>query len=149
MYRKILLAYNGSAHSAAALRQAADIARAFNAELHILGIVVTTGGLAMAQAAGPTDVIEMEGARIRQALETAARNLRDQGVNVSACIRQGDPAIEIVGYARKIQADLAVLGHTDKGIITRWFQGSIGAKLLSNLPCSLLIATEHASGPAA
>lgn len=143
MYRKILLAYNGSAHSAAALRQAADLARAFEAELHVLGIVVTTGGLAMAQAAGPTDVIEMERARIRQALEAAAHDLKDQGVNVSACIRQGDPSNEIVGYALKIKADLVVLGHTDKGMLTRWFQGSIGSKLLSHLPCSLLIATEH------
>ena len=69
--------------------------------------------------------------------------LKNQGVNVSACIRQGDPSNEIVGYALKIKADLVVLGHTDKGMITRWFQGSIGSKLLSHLPCSLLIATEH------
>lgn len=143
MYQRILLAYNGSAHSAAALHQAADLARLFDAELHVLGIVVTTGGLAMAQAAGPTAVIELERTRIRQALETAAHNLKDQGVNVSACIRQGDPANEIVGYALKIKADLVVLGHTDKGILTRWFQGSIGSKLLSHLPCSLLIAIEH------
>ena len=68
MHKKILLAYNGSAHSAAALRQAGELAKLAGAELHILGIVVTTGGLVMAQAAGSLDVIEMERVRIEKAL---------------------------------------------------------------------------------
>jgi nucleotide-binding universal stress UspA family protein len=146
MHKKILLAYNGSAHSEAAMRQAADLARLANAELHILGIVVTTGGLAMAQATGAIDVLDVERSRIQKAIEKAVRGLTEHNIKVHACIRQGDPANEIVAHARKIGADLVVLGHTDKGIITRWFQGSIGAKLLSNLPCSLLIATGKSGG---
>jgi nucleotide-binding universal stress UspA family protein len=146
MHKKILLAYNGSAHSEAAMRQAADLARLADAELHILGIVVTTGGLAMAQATGPIDVLDVERSRIQKAIEKAVHGLTEHKIKVHACIRQGDPANEIVAHARKIGADLVVLGHTDKGIITRWFQGSIGAKLLSDLPCSLLIATGKSKG---
>ena len=142
MHKKILLAYNGSAHSEAAMRQASNLARLAEAELHILGIVVTTGGLAMAQATGAIDVLDVERDRIHKAIEKAIRGLQEHHIDVHACIRQGDPANEIVAHALKIHADLVVLGHTDKGIIARWFQGSIGEKLLSNLPCSLLIATE-------
>ena len=141
MFQKILLAYNGSVHSAAALKQAADLARLSKAELHILGIVVTTGAMAFAQVEGVIDVMEGERTRIQQAVETAAADLIGQGVNVAYSIRKGDPAEEIVAHAHKIKADLAVLGHTEKGVIARWFQGSIGAQLLSHLPCSLLIVT--------
>jgi nucleotide-binding universal stress UspA family protein len=141
MFQKILLAYNGSIHSAAALEQAADLARSANAELHILGIVVTTGVMILAQGEGVFDIRAVERNRIQQAVETAAIDLGNRGVNVVSNIREGEPVEEIVSYAYKIRADLAVLGHTEKGVIARWFQGSIGAQLLDHLPCSLLIVT--------
>ena len=142
MFERILLAYNGSAHSNAALRQAADLARHTNAQLHLLGIVVTTGAVGFAQAAGAIDMSERERTRIQAAVETAANDLGNQGLNVVYTIREGNPANEIVNQAFRIKADLAVLGHTDKGIIARWFQGSVGAELLAHLPCSLLIVTK-------
>lgn len=140
MYHRIVVAYDGSTQSAAALEQATGLARVCNAELHLLGVVVTSGGFLIAQAAGPNDVWGMERKYIEEALDAAARELDGQGVNVVTGIREGDPAIEIVAYVHQINADLAVLGHTDKGLLARWFQGSTGARLLSNLPCSLLIA---------
>lgn len=141
MFQKILLAYNGSVHSAAALRQAADLARLANAELHILGIVVTTGVMMLAEAEGVFDHRMVEKDRIQQVVETAARDLCSQGVNAVCSTREGDPAREIVAHAFKIKADLAMLGHTEKGVIARWFQDSLGAQLLDHLPCSLLIVS--------
>ena len=79
MFQKILLAYNGSAHSAAALKQAADLARSADAELHILGIVVTSGAMAFAQVEGTIDIVEVERSRIQQAVETAATELQWSG----------------------------------------------------------------------
>jgi nucleotide-binding universal stress UspA family protein len=143
MYQTILLAYNGSAHSAAALRQAVDIARGSDAKLHILGIVVTNGSLALAQASGTLDVLHLERERITKAIETVACKLRDEGMSVVFSVREGDPAQQIIHYATQAKADLVVLGNTNKGMIARWLQGSIGAKLLSHLPCSLLIAEER------
>ena len=37
-----------------------------------------------------------------------------------------------------------VVGHTGKGVLARLFQGSVGAELLNNLQCSLLVATGEA-----
>jgi len=42
MYKKIVLAYDGSSFSTAALHQGAEIARYCKAELHLLSIVETT-----------------------------------------------------------------------------------------------------------
>ena len=142
MYQKILMCYHATQHSAVALRQATDIARAFNAELHLLGIVVTSGGLAIAQSAGPTDVLGIEHERIRAALDQAASELAGQNVNVLTAIREGNAVTEILGYAHQIKADLVVLGHRERGAVARWFQGSTSSRLLDNLPCSLLIATQ-------
>lgn len=144
MYQKILLAYDGSSFSAAALRQGTDLARLCQAELHLLGIVVTTGSSLIVEAEGQIDVWGLERQDIERALASAAHDLGGKGVNAITSIRQGDPAIEIVTYAHEIKADLVVLGHSEKGIIVRWFEGSVGTELLNNLPCSLLIATGKA-----
>jgi len=141
MYRKILVAYDGSSFSEVALRQGAELARLCKAELHLLGIVVTTGYMALAEGIAGNDIWGMERKQIEAALETATRDLGGQGLNVVTSIREGDPTYEIIASAHELSADLAVLGHTDKGVFARWLEGSVGAGLLRDLPCSLLIAT--------
>ena len=138
---EILLAYDGSTFSAAVLRQGAELASLCKAELHLLSIVVTTGSMAIAEAVGPSDVWGLEQKDRQQVVEATAQYLHNQGLNVITCVRYGDPAVEIAAYAHEINAELVVLGHTSKGMLTRWFQGSVGAKLLDHLPCSLLVAT--------
>ncbi len=141
MYRKILLAYDGSTFSAAVLRQGAELAKLCKAELHLLSIVVTTGAMGMAESIGSSDVWGLEQQSLQPAVEAAVQELHQQGLNVITCVRYGDPAVEIAAYAHEVGADLVVLGHTSKGMLTRWFRGSVGTKLLDHLPCSLLIAT--------
>jgi nucleotide-binding universal stress UspA family protein len=142
MYRKILLAHDGTKSSSAALRQSVDLAQHCKAELHQLGVVVTTGVSAIAESyAGATDIWGQDQDYLRQALDTAARDLGGQGLSVSTSIRSGSPGMEIAACAHEIKADLVVVGHTGKGVLARLFQGSVGAELINNLPCSLLVAT--------
>lgn len=143
MYSKVLVAYNASKHSAEALKQGIAIARMSGAELHILGIVANTGGVALAGSAGAIDVLGVQHQRIQEALQSVLGELADQDVDAKTSISEGDPASEIIACAYRIHADLAVIGHSTKGALARWFQGSVGSRLLSELPCSLLIATER------
>lgn len=140
MYRKILLAYDGSTYAAAALRQGAELAGLCGGELHLLGIVSTTGGFAIAQAAGPQDVWGLEQQHLQRAIEDAAKQIAGKCVSLVSVIREGDPATEIIAYAREIKADLAVIGHPDRGVMARWFRGSTSTRLIQELRCSLLIA---------
>lgn len=141
MYRKILLAYDGSTFSASALKQSAELAKLTQAELHLLSIAVTSGGMAISEAAGATDVWGHEEQALDKEVAAAVAALNELHVSVITTIRYGDPAIEIAAYANQIQADLVVLGYARRGILSRWFQGSVSAKLLDHLPCSLLVAT--------
>ncbi len=141
MYKKILVAYDGSRFSDVALHQAADLARLCNAELHLLGIMAITSISAVAQGTGSVDIWGMERKQIEDALETAARDLSSQGLKTKTSIREGNPANEIAACAAEIVADLVVVGHSGKGVLARWFEGSVGAGLLRDLHCNLLIAT--------
>jgi nucleotide-binding universal stress UspA family protein len=144
VFKKILLAYDGSDHTAAALRQSADLARLCNAELHLLGIVVTAGSVVVAEAYGAAyggnDLFGQERKAIEDALSRATSELGEH-ISVHARIREGNPADEIAAYAHEAGADLAVIGHSGKGLLARWFEGSTGAKLIRDLPCNLLVAT--------
>jgi nucleotide-binding universal stress UspA family protein len=140
MYRTIVLAYDGTPACEAALQQAAQLASQQPARLHLLGIAVTTGGMTLAESVGGQDAwAPQEAARKRQ-LAAAAAGLRAQGLELVEAVRSGDPAAQIIGYAQEVGADLIVLGHSGKGAVTRWLQGSVGVQLLDRLPCSLLIA---------
>lgn len=142
MYRRILLAYDGSSVSDAVLRQGAELARVCKAEVHLLGIVATTAAMAIAESIGPTDVLGFEQRDMQRLVDAAVQDIRGQGLSVTASIRFGDPAVEIVAYAREVDANLIVLGHKSRGTLTRWLQGSVGAHLLHHLPCSLLVAAD-------
>lgn len=140
MYGKILLAYNGTTYAANALRDGAELARQCGAELHLLGIVPTTGVYAIAQSHAAGDMLGLEQAHLRRALEEAAQQIAGKCVKLVSVIREGDPAGEIVAYAREIDADLVVIGHRDRSALARWFGGSTSQRLLNDLKCSLLIA---------
>ncbi|MDE2403524.1 MAG: universal stress protein [Sphingomonadales bacterium] len=140
MYRRILLAYNGTTYATVALRQGAELARLCGAELHLVGIVATTGGFAIAQAAGPQDVWGLEQQHLRKALEAAAQEIAGKCVHLVSVIREGDPASEIVAYANEIKADIVVIGHRDRSVMARWLGGSTSQRLIQELRCSILIA---------
>lgn len=142
MYRTIVLAYEGSAFSAGALRQGLALARLCAAQLHVLGIAVRSGGMAIAESVGADDVWGRGQQDLERNLQTAMQEIRGQHGAALSCIRHGDPAIEIASYAREVNADLVVLGHAGKGPLARWLQGSVGVRLLDELPCSLLVATD-------
>ncbi len=146
MFQKIVVAYEGSGASEVALRRGAELARACHAELHLLGIVVTSGGLLLDPAYVPVELVEAERRLLLDTLEDIARVFGHDGITTRTCIRDGAPEAEIATYIKEIAADLAVIGHSHKGLLARWFNGSVGAHLLEDLQCSLLVATD---GPSA
>jgi nucleotide-binding universal stress UspA family protein len=142
MYQTIIIAYDGTAVGDAALHEAARLARLCEARLHILAIVVTTGGLLLDPATVSIDLLESERQCLDQALDKAAQRLARQGLIATTCIRDGDPAVEIVAYAHEIKADLVVTGHNHKGMLARWFEGSVATRLADTMPCSMLIVID-------
>lgn len=143
MFQKIVMAYSGGEEIKAALYRAADLARLYNAELNLIGIAESIPRTALAEPYPQYEFLATGRNSIEQALLIEAEELGNQGLKVTTEVLEGNPANEISAYAKRIGADLVVIGHTDKGLLARWFEGSTGAKLIRDLPCSLLIATER------
>ena len=140
MFQKILVAYDGSPSSETALSQGGELARLCQGELHLFGVIVSTGGMAIGQAAGAEDMLGREGNAIRSSLQDVAGKLRAEGLRVVTQTAEGSPAEEIARYALETGADLLIIGHILHFSLGHWLQGSVAKALLRELPCSILVA---------
>lgn len=143
MYRHILLAYDGTKEGACALRQGADLAQSIGAEVTLLAVIAAPTGVLIAEAVGPGDLLAREQALHDEVLGFGLDRLAARGLKAAGRIAYGVPIDEIIGAAREVGADLIVVGHRRKGRLARWWSGSVGASLLTEAPCSILIAIDE------
>ena len=139
MYKRILLAYDGSVEGRTALREGALLARQCGAQVFLLSVLVDTGTLLLADVADAGASVQMEDAFMEVLSEGVAR-LRQLGFDPVAKLVRGEPAEEIGTFARQIGADLIVVGHRRQSAFDRWWSGPRGAYLIDYTDCSLLVA---------
>jgi nucleotide-binding universal stress UspA family protein len=65
--------------------------------------------------------------------------LANNGVEVSSEVRFGQPAEEIIAYARDIKADLIAMCTHGRSGIARWAYGSVADKVLRSAACPVLL----------
>jgi nucleotide-binding universal stress UspA family protein len=140
MFRTILLAYDGTRAGREALDQGAELASLCQARVYLLAVVAHELGVALAEAAAPSDLPEREYQEVRRVRAAGAEELRRAGLSVKTRLSTGSPAEEIGRMAHEVGADLIVVGHREQSALARWWRGSVGASLLAHAPCSLLVA---------
>lgn len=144
MYRRIVLAYDGSLDGQEALRQATDLACLCDAEVRLLAVVDPSMDFLAAEAA--SFAIDQEQQSIASVLQSGLAQLRRRGLRAKGEIGFGNPAKEISRFALEFGADLIVVGHREQKSWMRWWNGSVGASVLVHAPCSLLVAVVPNAG---
>ena len=139
MYKRILLAYDGSVEGRTALREGALLARQCGAEVFLLSVLVDPGTFLLAEVAHAGASVQMENAFMDVLNEGVAR-LRQLGFDPVAKMVRGEPAKEIGTFASQIEADLIVVGHRRQSAFDRWWSGPKGAYLVDYTDCSFLVA---------
>lgn len=132
MLRKVLLAYGDSAGAEEALSLAIELVRCLQADMHIVVAVKP------AQNPEAPDV----GADRRyawQRLRSAEGHTSRAGLVVQLNVVEGDPAAQIIEHARRIAADIIVLGHAHHGRLEPMSGGSVAARVLEQAPCAVLM----------
>jgi len=139
-FEKILLAYDGSEQGRIALRRTLPLLGAGEVEVHLLAVVPLTGAVAAAEGFYTESMYEAERERIEKILAEGVGLLKQRGVDAEGHLRAGEPAHQIARLADELSVNLVVVGHQRRGVLARWWQGSVGASLLDRLNCSLLVA---------
>ena len=136
MYKKVLLAYDGSVEGRRALREGAKLAQLCRAEVFLLAVVEVSS--IMTPEAGLTIPIELQTEDYRTILNEGADRLRALGFNPTSRLEVGDAGQKIAEVAEEIGAHLVVVEHRPQGPLARWF-GSIVSYLVQRLRCSALV----------
>jgi len=146
MFSKLLLAFDGTREGRQALRQAAALARRIDAEVHLLSVVHLSPGELLGESALPGGPVELNEAEMDKVVQEGLAELRRAGLKAEGTLSRGaNPARDIADVARRIGADLIVLGHRDRGLLARLWSGSVGQQLIAHAPCSVLIAVAPAA----
>jgi nucleotide-binding universal stress UspA family protein len=146
MYKRILLAYDGSVEGRTALREGALLARKCSAEVFLLS-VLDTGALLLSEVTLAGASAQMEDS-FKEILDEGVARLKKLGFDPVAELVRGQPAEEIGKFARKVGADLIVVGHRRQNAFDRWWSGPTGAHLMDYTDCSLLIGRKAVSDEA-
>ncbi len=144
MYKVILVPLDGSPLAEKAVPHASEISARFGARVTLFAVVEAYQVSAQPGVVGPIISaqynIDEDLARVREYLKTVAQGLREQGIDVITEVHQGDPAAEIVDYAKTIAADLIVMSTHGRSGIRRWVYGSVADRVLrsANIPVLLV-----------
>ena len=134
MYRKVLLAYDGSQSGRTALLECADINNFLHAEIHLLAVAPLMAGIYLSEGFVPDTLQEDENRRFGEILDEGLKLLAEKGV-------RAEGHVEICRLAGELGADLIVVGHRKHAFfMSRWWKGSVGSTLIEDAPCSVLIA---------
>jgi nucleotide-binding universal stress UspA family protein len=138
MYKRVLLAYDGSVEGRTALREGALLARQCGAEVFLLSIVADPNAVLLAAAAQVGAYLPIED-DFTEVLNEGVARLKQLGFDPVAKLVRGEPAEEIGNFAKQVGADLIVVGHRRQSAFDRWWSGPKGAYLLDYTDCSLLV----------
>jgi nucleotide-binding universal stress UspA family protein len=140
MFKKILVAYDGSDHAIRALDIAIDIAKKYEAKLDIIEVVDTAALLGMGVAPIPGEVIQQVYNKAKNDVDSAKSKAQQQGVKeVESVVLEGDPATAILEYASKNGVDLIVTGSRGLSTFKRIILGSVSTKIVQDSKIPVLV----------
>ena len=143
LYKKVLLAYDGSVEGRLALREGAKLAQYCGAEVFLLAVVEPSFGATL--EGGVMVPIDDQIATYQAILDEGVKRLQAMGFSPTARLGMGAAGQEIAGVAEEIGANLVVVGHRPTGPLARWWFGSVGSYLIKHLRCSVLVAQTEIS----
>jgi nucleotide-binding universal stress UspA family protein len=137
--RRILVPFDFSAPAARALHWTADLRKQLRGtSVHVVHVwdLVPAAMLAAPQAAGPSD--EDVGAVERDLRAACQKCDLEATVSVEPAPHVGDA---IVAVARRIHADLIVMGTHGRGGLTRAVLGSVADQVVRRADCPVTVVT--------
>ena len=145
MYKKILLAYDGSDAGQMALLDCRELCNWNQAELHLVAVMPSAMSfVGLEGGVYDVELEEREKRKYRGVLEDGLRRLAEAGFTAQGEVVTGEAVDEINKYAKKIGADLIVVGHKHlDSWAARWWRGSISGALIEHAHCSVLVVIIH------
>jgi nucleotide-binding universal stress UspA family protein len=139
MFKKLLVAYDGSEDSKKALEIALELSRKFGSEVYLLTIIeqlphyAATIGEVKEALAEITKEIEKQQTLV-------CEEAREQGVEIKCRILPGHEVEAIIAYTQKGDFDALLLGRKGRSAILHTQSGSTAVQISTHAPCTVILA---------
>jgi nucleotide-binding universal stress UspA family protein len=135
-FKKILVAYDGSAQSDKSTERALALAQSLDAKVLLF---------AVARPPEPATIVEVDAMlddareHFEEHFKRIAQRAKDLGVELQTDIAVGHPVEQIVHRAETDHVDLIVLGRRGKSRFERMLVGSTAEKVLRYAHCPVMV----------
>jgi nucleotide-binding universal stress UspA family protein len=147
MYRKILIAYNGSPESQSALHACIQLNPGELAQVHLLVVMPPPTYVVMGEYVSEA-VLNADREELEQELIRGHALLERAELKVTDHFEIGEPVDIIKGLVDKLGIELVIVGHSrHKPLAMRWWRGSVDAMLVERVRCNVLVAAGVAQTP--
>jgi nucleotide-binding universal stress UspA family protein len=141
-WKKLCCAVDFSDSSRAAMKEATELARRFDAELELLHVHLPPPAPGLGPPAPlPSDLVEGASAELDGTMATwqeEAARAAGRAVNATL-LPSAAPADEILRFVRQHHADLLVVGTHGRRGVQRLLLGSVADRVSREAPCSVLV----------
>ncbi|WP_226670112.1 universal stress protein [Metabacillus litoralis] len=137
MFKKILLATDGSDHALRAAIKAADLAK-LTSDAIITVIYVVDGSTSKSDVLSAGDKEAISEKRIRK-LRPTEQMFMKENVTFQVKMLKGEPGPEIVKYANSENFDLVIVGSRGLNALQEMVLGSVSHKIAKRVECPVMI----------
>ncbi|MFD1737949.1 universal stress protein [Bacillus salitolerans] len=137
MYKKILLASDGSEHSKRAADNAVHIAKCTEDSL-IEVVYVVDMGKAKSEVLSNWNTADL-GDKRKERMNEVERMAQEAGVSYKITVLHGEPGPTIVEYTNKNNFDIVIIGSRGLNGLQEFVLGSVSHKVAKRANCPVLI----------
>jgi len=146
MYKKVMVPLDGSELAECALPHAEEIALKYGADIILVSVTERIKGYRpvaeYGSPLGETLVSEAAGKLEKQGqkyLDRIAKGLESKGVKVQTEMLMGNPAEELIIYAKTENCDLVIMASHGRSGPSKWAHGSVAEKIFQSSFIPILI----------
>jgi len=132
---RIVVGYDGSVYSKKALEKVKVLAEKFGSKVYVVH-VIDTAVLSLSDVFASPSILASLREKADHLVKEAVQLL---GGNAEGKVLEGDPAHEIVKFAKEVNASLIVLGSRGLSTIRRVLMGSVSSRVVQESPIDVLI----------
>jgi nucleotide-binding universal stress UspA family protein len=140
--KNVLVATDFGEAADTALAYGRELARKFNATLHVLhvaeNVYITAFGAETYASFAPDLQRDIEASAHRRLAEITVDNDAAAGKTVTAVMTSGSPAFAIIDYANDHEIDLVVMGTHGRGTLGHFLMGSVAERVVRLAGCPVL-----------
>jgi len=129
----IVVAYDGSTQAKKALQIAKEFRSKFGSKIYVIHVIDVATLITDPSACAQVEA-ELE-KRAQKLAEEAKAFLKDAEVRIV----RGDPAHEIVEFAKQVNASLIIVGSRGLSTLKRVLLGSVSSRVVHESPISVLV----------